>query len=212
MNSKSLIIIFSIFLSIILSIYILSKEDNFLPSNSIRSDDIKPKIQVANRGEPRSTLKSGYVQVGRLQAMIPLGWKREKPSNSMRIAQFTISGDDGDSEIAVFSGIGGGVDANLERWYSQFENKEGNIPFEKVVRNQFKNNNLEIITSYIDGTYLKSSMGMGGETEELKDYALMAAIILTDSEPYYFKATGPKITIDNNLNKFEMFIKSIENL
>ena len=144
MNSKSLIIIFSIFLSIILSIYILSKEDNFLPSNNIRSDVIKPKIQVANRGEPRSTLKSGYVQIGRLQAMIPLGWKREKPSNSMRIAQFT--------------------------------------------------------------------MGMGGETEELKDYALMAAIILTDSEPYYFKGTGPKITIDNNLNNFEMFIKSIENL
>ena len=212
MNSKSLIITFSIFLSIILSIYILNQENNYLRSSNSINNNITSELQVANRGESRVTLKTGYVQIGRLQAIIPSGWKREKPSSAMRIAQLNIPGDNGECEIAVFSGIGGGVDANLERWYSQFKNKEGSRPSETVIRNQFYNNNLEIITSYINGTYLKSSMGMGGATTELENYALMAAIVLTDSEPYYFKGTGPKSIIDDNLNKFKMFIRSIESL
>ena len=212
MNSKSLIITFSIFLSIILSIYILNQENNYLKSSNSINNNITSEPQVINRGESRVTLKTGYVQIGRLQAIIPPGWKREKPSSAMRIAQLNIPGDNGECEIAVFSGIGGGVDANLEHWYGQFKNKEGSRPSDTVIRNQFYNNNLEIITSYIDGTYLKSSMGMGGATTELDDYALMAAIVLTDSEPYYFKGTGPKSIINDNLNKFKMFIRSIESL
>ncbi len=212
MNSKSLIITFSIFLSIILSIYILNQENNYLKSSNSINNNITSEPQVINRGESRVTLKTGYVQIGRLQAIIPQGWKREKPSSAMRIAQLNIPGDNGECEIAVFSGIGGGVDANLEHWYGQFKNKEGSRPSDTVIRNQFYNNNLEIITSYIDGTYLKSSMGMGGATTELDDYALMAAIVLTDSEPYYFKGTGPKSIINDNLNKFKMFIRSIESL
>jgi hypothetical protein len=53
-------------------------------------------------------------------------------------------------------------------------------------------------------------MRMSTVTEELKDYALLAAIISGANEPYYFKMTGPSSLIKSQKSLFESFIESIE--
>ena len=53
---------------------------------------------------------------------------------------------------------------------------------------------------------------MNSVTEELKDYALLAAIISGANEPYYFKMTGPSSLIKSQKKVFESFIKSIDKL
>lgn len=69
---------------------------------------------------------------------------------------------------------------------------------------------LSVTIVYATGTYLKSlsPMSMGGPTEELPDYALLAAIVDTDSGPWFFKATGPKKTIDYWRPEFEKFART----
>ena len=59
---------------------------------------------------------------------------------------------------------------------------------------------------------MKSSMGMGGSTTEMPNYALTAAIVSAPDGPYYFKGTGSKSTMDAHKANFETFIQSIEAL
>ena len=161
-----------------LGIYIIGEESK-TTNNFDSSIEHDPKTQVVNRGESRITLTHGFEQIGQLQGLIPENWKRETPSNSMRIAQYLLPGNYGNGELVVFSGIGGSVDANLERWYSQFKNENGTPVSDGAKKSYFRNNDMEITLSFVEGTYIKSSMGMGGPTTEIPDYAMMAAILLT---------------------------------
>lgn len=194
----------------ILSFYItMSERDRFKnPDNNITSTPMK----IANRGVERITLKDGYSRIGNLQGVVPDGWMRENPSNSMRLAQFNISSKSSRCELIVFSGIGGGVDANLNRWLNQFLDSDKNrITNYSTVRNE-KIHELEITFAYTAGIYLKSGMGNRGPTVEKPNYGLLAAIVRTKNETYYFKCTGPKKTLDNYINSFETFIRSLEQL
>ena len=55
----------------------------------------------------------------------PKGWLSQKPSSSMRKAQFAVKGKDGKSAEVVFfhfgPGAAGGVKANVQRWLGQFK-------------------------------------------------------------------------------------------
>lgn len=213
MNQKFLIIFSAMIVGGFLGIYIVGEEAKTLELvDPHAGHDHESKVQVANRGEIKVTLKPGYDQIGRLQAKIPSSWKRVQPSSSMRIAQFLIPGNDGAGELVVFSGIGGSVDANLERWYGQFKSELDMSVSESATIQQEQVNGFDITFSYANGTYLKSEGGMGGVTTEMPNYALTAAIVSAPDGPYYFKGTGPKFTMDFHKESFETFIRSIEEL
>jgi hypothetical protein len=60
---------------------------------------------------------------------VPAGWKQAEVTSSFRKAQFSIPAAEGDkepAELVVFSfgGETGGVDANVQRWINQFEEKD----------------------------------------------------------------------------------------
>ena len=203
MKPKIIIISFTVIVGTILSFYIMGQESK----GTIEFDS-----QVANRGETKVKLKPDYIQIGRLQAKVPKDWEKEQPSSSMRMAQFRFPGNDGDGELVIFSGIGGSIDANLNRWYGQFKSETENSVSESALRSNSQIKDMDVTFSYISGTYLKSSMGMGGAKEEMPNYALLAAIVATSDGLYYFKGTGPKSTMDSHKVKFETFIRSIESL
>ena len=191
-----------------MSFYITMSETDRLknPDNNITSTSMK----IANRGVERITLKDGYSRIGNLQGVVPDAWMRENPSNSMRLAQFNISDKSKRCELIVFSGIGGSVDANLNRWVGQFlDSDKKRMTDYSTVRNE-KIHELEITFAYTAGIYLKSGMGNRGPTVEKPNYGLLAAIVRATNETYYFKCTGPKKTLDNYINSFETFIRSLE--
>ena len=54
----------------------------------------------------------------------PKGWQSQKPSSSMRKAQFIIKDKNGTAEVVFFHfgpGAAGGVKANVDRWLGQFK-------------------------------------------------------------------------------------------
>ena len=68
------------------------------------------------------------VKAGDITLTVPATWKSTKPTNRLRLAQFTIPAVGGDAEpaelvIYFFGGNGGGVDANLQRWINSFQPK-----------------------------------------------------------------------------------------
>ena len=205
-NVKFIILFITIIISGSLSFYIFSNE-----TKKVHGDlKLDNNVKVLNRGEDRITIKPGYEKIGRLQARKVSSWTRENPSSSMRVAQYSIDYAKDNGQLVAFSGIGGSSDENINRWYKQFK-PESNLSIpETSVKWDLNKGRFKIKFVYFEGTFLKSNMRMSSVTEELKDYALLAAIISGANEPYYFKMTGPKSLIKSQKSLFESFIESIE--
>lgn len=150
---------------------------------------------------------------GELEYTAPDNWIPEPPSNAMRKAQFRIPGvsgsDDGDLGVFFFPGAGGSVDANLNRWYGQFKQPDGSATTDKVVSEKKEINGLPVTVVYVSGIYMKPRGGMmGGPVDEMKNYAMRAAIVETSNGPWFFKAVGPQGTVDKCLDGFNSMVQS----
>lgn len=70
--------------------------------------------------------KDAQVKVKDITLTVPAGWKQQKPSNRLRLAQFQIPAAKGDKSgaelvISSFGFGGGGAEANIARWVKQFQ-------------------------------------------------------------------------------------------
>ena len=149
---------------------------------------------------------------GELTYQVPEEWHQIMPSSSMRKAQFVLpgfeNGGDGELAVFVFPGSGGSVQANIDRWIGQFKpSDEDNSVHQET--NKIKVNGLDVTLVFARGTYMNSGMAMSGPVEELPDYALMAAIVETSGDPWFFKAVGPQATMDHWRDAFEKFATTV---
>src|SRR3954447_13552055 len=86
----------------------------------------------------------------------PEAWKSSKPTSTMRKAQLSVEparGDKDKAELAVykFPGGAGTVQANIDRWQSQFRDKDGKAP--KVESKTVKGKNVDVTRVEVAGTY-----------------------------------------------------------
>jgi len=154
--------------------------------------------------------------LGEISFKVPEDWKSEQPKSQMRKAQYRVPGVDGaqDAEMAVFvfPGTGGSVQANIDRWVGQFVQPDGSDSGEKSETKKMIINNLPVTIIYLTGTYLASAspMMMGGPKVEKTGYAMLAAIVETSKDPWFFKMVGPQQTIDHRRPEFDKFVNSFE--
>ena len=152
------------------------------------------------------------VSRGEISYTVPEGWIRQKPSSPMRHDQFLLPGlaDTQPAELAVFSGIGGSVEANLSRWYGQFKQPDGKETKDLIKQKKIQVTGLTVTVVFLTGTFMKSRapMMMGGPVDELGGYALLAAIAETKQGLWFFKATGPEDTINRWQKSFDEFVQS----
>jgi hypothetical protein len=170
-------------------------------------------VLVACKSENESQENKTAINVPRVTYVVPDGWVEEEPANAMRKAQFRLPGvkDAGDAKLTVFvfPGTGGSTDANITRWYRQFKQPDGSSSADKAKLNTININNLQVTIVSLEGTYLKSFAPMvGGETEEVPESALLAAIVKTNSAPWFFKAVGPEVTINYWRESFDQLVQS----
>lgn len=163
--------------------------------------------------QPAATAQA--LPTGEVAYTVPSGWVSQQPSSQMRKAEFRWPGAEGqeDAELAVFffPGTGGPVQANLDRWYSQFKQTDGSATADRAHTQKVDVNGLPVTVTYVTGTYLKpqSPMMMSGPVDEKPDYAMLAAIVETANGPWFFKATGPSATITHWRPSFDEFVKSL---
>jgi hypothetical protein len=104
----------------------------------------------------------------------PGGWTKVAPANAMRLAELHAPG----GAVVVFSSAGGEIQANIQRWSSQFQGAPA-ATAERTVAG------LKVHTVDIAGTY----SGMNEAAQN--NYALHGAIIETGGQPVFVKMTGP---------------------
>jgi hypothetical protein len=140
----------------------------------------------------------------------PAGWKTE-PAQPMRAATYTVApaaGDKAGGECGVYffgAGQGGSVDANLDRWKSQFRSPDGKAPAAQVAKRTA--GGLTMTTIDVAGEY----SGMGGPLaagRTVPGYRLLGAIIEGRGGNIFVKFTGPARTIAANAQKFQQLLAS----
>jgi len=140
----------------------------------------------------------------------PAGWTSEG-ARPMRAATYRVAPAPGDHDAAECGiyffgrGQGGSVDANIDRWKAQFEDRDGKVsPAKVAVR---KAAGLTVTTIDTAGAY----SGMGGplaSSHSVPGYRLLGAIVEGPGGNVFVKFTGPAKTIAANRPKFDQLLAS----
>lgn len=141
----------------------------------------------------------------------PVGWRRAPPSSPMRVAQYTVPAapghDPAELTISHFPGMGGAVQANLDRWYGQFEVVDGGPSMEGARREERDVNGLRATIARARGRF-RSGMP-GADPAPREDQALLGAIVETPEGPWFFKLTGDYATVAAAAPRFDDLLRSI---
>lgn len=155
---------------------------------------------------------NGAPTAGGLKFTPQAGWIAETPTSSMRKAQYRLPKADGDSEDAelgvfYFGGGGGSVQANIDRWISQFSKADGSpVTDARTLHRTAHGIPLTIVD--VTGTYVG---GMGSsETRPKTDFRMLAAVAEAGNGPWFFKLTGPAKTVAHWEPGFQSFLDSIQ--
>jgi hypothetical protein len=149
-----------------------------------------------------------------LKYTVPPEWQAETPSSSMRRAQYRLpraEGDPEDGELAVFffQGQGGSVQANIDRWISQFTQADGSPAVDAARTAHRDAQGIPLTIVDVSGTYLAAAGPMLAEVQSKPGFRMLAAVAETSAGPWFFKLTGPAATIRKWEATFERFLDSI---
>ncbi len=153
----------------------------------------------------------GQSSAGPLKWTAPAGWN-DGPEKPMRAATYLVPAAGGDregGECAIFVNIGGGVQANIDRWIGQFSQPDGSPSNAKAKQKRETINGFGVTTVDLTGTFNSGGMGMGGATTPKTGYRLLGAIVEAPSGEVFFKLTGPEKTITAAQKDFQSLLKSI---
>lgn len=138
----------------------------------------------------------------------PAKWERVQTASSMRKAQFKV--DDAEkknsAEVVFFHfgpGDGGGVQANVQRWFSQFQG-----PREKVGAHSEEKTIGKHKVTFVraQGTYMSGIPG--AVTTPQPNSELRGAIIESEQGAVFIKMTGPAAIVKSAEDDFRKMIES----
>ncbi len=176
-------------------------------------------VVACNKKQPESAgqmpqQNAGVVTAHDVNTVAGIHWARPErwsvqPPKQMRIATYTappVEGDAEGGECAVFhfgSGQGGDVNANIDRWATQFENAG------KPARSSKEVNGLKVELVQIAGTYLAPSGPMMQSQGKKENHRLLGAIVDAPEGSVFFKFTGPAKTIAASEADFNSLVNSL---
>lgn len=156
---------------------------------------------AAPKGPPRDVTPSGETVAETLPGLafsLPKEWEKGTPSSSMRMAQWVLPGPGGDGELVVFRfpGGAGGIEANVSRWKGQFQAPEGKTIDDVTITKTIEAGGLKTTFVDVSGTYIAAVTPGADEKHNDADQRMLAAIVEGSGDPFYFKAVGPRATMD----------------
>jgi hypothetical protein len=141
----------------------------------------------------------------------PAGWTEETPSSGMRRAQYRIPGAAGAGECVVFyfgPGQGGDAQSNAARWGAQFHRPDGSPVGDALKTRETKVGDVPVTLVEVTGTYA-GGMGSGPTGAERPNYMLLGAIAQGPDSNWFFRATGPRATLEAQRSAFDGLVRSI---
>lgn len=177
------------------------------------NQNMSPNSVMQPGPERELEMTGNTVVIGPVQFTVGENWVSQQPSSSMRAAQFSVPPKEGDTspaELAIFRGIGGSNDANIQRWIGQIQTESpDDYTVEKMQNGPFTIQVLDITGSY---TNTMGGPMMGGNAETQPGTRMMAASIEGPGGPWHFKLTGDQETVSQNADAFNEMINSLKTI
>jgi hypothetical protein len=147
----------------------------------------------------------GTLALDAIVVFAPAGWQRKQPSSSFVAAEFALPGDGGEDTNArlTVSAAGGSVEANVERWKSQFDPLTEEKPLETVDVDGISVTIVDLAGDFND------ARGPFAPPVTRSDYRMIAAIIPVEGQLHFVKATGPQKTMAAHADAIDEFIRSV---
>jgi hypothetical protein len=140
-------------------------------------------------------------KVGEFMYTRPAKWEWVEVTSAMRKAQLKVVDEKakGAGEVVFFAGNMGGVQANVERWFGQFQDGRDKKTEEVPVGKH------KVTYASIQGTY-QSGMPGGAKTA-MKDHALLGAIVTSPQGDVYVRLTGPVALVNGAALEFRKMVE-----
>jgi hypothetical protein len=131
---------------------------------------------------------------------IPAGWE-ERPLNSdVLLAEYRLPGAAGPGRLTM-SSTGGGIDANLARWRTQFSRgRDDPEPQQTTV----SVDGVEAVILELHGTFRDGFSG--GDPQP--GWCMLGAAIPTGPATFFIKLTGPRDTVLARRDEFHTLVKT----
>ncbi|MCC7376466.1 MAG: hypothetical protein IT581_17535 [Verrucomicrobiales bacterium] len=144
-------------------------------------------------------------KVSELNFARPAAWEWVPTQSQMRKAQLKVPNASGEAGEVVFFHFGpangGGTQANVERWYRQFQGTKEQI---KAKTEDAKAGDAKVTYVFAEGTYM-SGMPGGAQTPKA-GFALVGAILEDPAGNVFVKFTGPKALVESSTEEFKKMV------
>ena len=146
-------------------------------------------------------------QVGEFTFQRPNNWAWIKSSSAMRVAQLQVTqpGASEPAQVMFFyfgPSDGGSIQANVERWFSQFKESKKEINA-RVDESLVKGRRVTFVQG--EGTYLNGSPG--GPKSAKPNFVLMGAILESKQGNVFIKMTGPSALTKAAIPTFKKMVE-----
>jgi hypothetical protein len=154
--------------------------------------------------------KGKTIELGDFKVTAPAEWKQQQPKSQILSHEFSApaaEGDKTDGRLTVMQ-AGGGIQANIDRWYGQFTQPDGGDTKEraKVQKRVIAGQDVHVVD--ISGTY-KDQAGPFAPAVDKPKYRMLAAIVATEKGNFFLKFYGPERTIAKHEKAFGKMIDSL---
>lgn len=170
------------------------------PPQNTAAEPVATTPQRAPAATPAPAVLSGKDGVAGLLWTVPGGWEAQA-QRPMRVATYRTPAAEGDSdpgEVAAFyfgPQEGGTVDANVERWFNQFDQDDGRPTREVAERETIDVDGIRVTLVRTSGTYNAAAGPMASRADLRPGYRLIGAIAEGPEGAVFFKFTGPERTV-----------------
>jgi hypothetical protein len=171
---------------------------------ALEAKPAQPSAPVAN------TTQEPALNAGGLAWTAPKPFVAQPPKSSMRVAEYGVE-DAPSAELAVFffgADQGGGVEANMARWISQFQQPDGSETQAKRSTRTVKGIDIALVEA--SGTYSggMAMAGMPAKTAQT-DAGLLGAIATGPGGSVFFKLVGPRAALERARPAFDALLESL---
>lgn len=166
----------------------------------------------AARAEEGESKDAAELKIGDVKLTAPAGWKSVKPSSRIIPIELHAPSAEGDKAIGrmTMMAAGGSIEANIDRWFNQFEQPDGKETKDAAKTEEKKVGAYTVHLVDVTGTYLDKPFPMAAEATPRDNYRMLAAIIEAEGANVFVKFYGPAKTIEQHAADFHKMIESLE--
>lgn len=150
---------------------------------------------------------------GKLTMAAPESWEKKEPRTRIVEVEYAVPAKEAKTDAArlTMMASGGGVQANIDRWYGQFEQPNNKATKDVAKVEKLELSGLPVHVVDITGKFKDQPRGPFGPTVVKENYRMLGAIIETNNAgTYYVKLYGPAETVHENEKEFMGLIKSLK--